>query len=161
MVAHRYLIPALVAVVVLASWAWAAGGIPSVDAAQTAAAANPLELTRQVEAMRRMHVRVTSARTTGERQALLDDSRQIMSAGVILMRRMRRELPTAATGELVSNVITEGQARQVRDFLTLMELLVQMRADQESVPQAEPTPALDSRLPGPRMAGASPLARNG
>jgi hypothetical protein len=86
----------------------------------------------QLDSMRAMHRKMLSVTSVEARRSLLDDSAQIMSDGVSMMRRMKAGLPTTATGEPLSDVISPAEYERVRDFMLLMELLVEMKGDRDA-----------------------------
>lgn len=90
--------------------------------------------TAQLLAMRDLHELALTATTPQTRESIVRESGPVMHAGVSMMLRMKSALPTSvpATGVVTSENITEPEAKLVTDFLQLMELLVQMKSDNEA-----------------------------
>ena len=88
---------------------------------------------QQLDSMRKMHQKMLTARSVETQYALLLDSVPIMRAGVAMMLQMKVDLPATPTGELISSVISKVESERVKDFLALMELLVEMKNDQTAV----------------------------
>jgi hypothetical protein len=119
---------------------------------------------RQLESLREMHRKMRSATSIESRNALLNDSARIMSDGVSMMQGMKSGLPTTSTGEPLSNTITESEFEKVRDFMLLMDLLVQLKRDQDAFlgpdqdQHREPPPPMKS-LAESGSGGSAPALR--
>jgi hypothetical protein len=94
-----------------------------------------------------------SAESAEARQALLSNSARLMRDGIALMRQMKKDLPTTSSGELLHRAISRVEADRVRDFLELMDLLMEMKSDQEAPQQLRQAPRQDpmTRLELQRM----------
>lgn len=99
----------------------------------------PAALDSQMATMREIHLRLQAAPSPEARAIIVAGSSDVMGRGVVMMRQMRSALPTDALGRFVSESITEAQAEDVRDFLGLMSLLIEMKGDQESDRAAAPS----------------------
>jgi hypothetical protein len=108
-------------------------------------------LRSQMTTLLDLHERLPAARSREERIAWLARSERVMSEGVALMRSMKRTLPVAESGELNSPFVTEAESYAINDFLALMDLLVQLRNDQNGLAApttpAEPVRPMSHRYP--------------
>lgn len=95
----------------------------------------------QVAAMREIHQKLLVAPSPKGRVVIVAASTDVMSRGVIMMRKMRSALQTDAIGGFVSETITEAHAEDVPYFLGLMSLLIEMKGDQEDCDQSAKTAA--------------------
>jgi hypothetical protein len=91
------------------------------------------DLRTQMASLRGMHERLIAAGSDDDRHALLVESERVMSDGVVMMRRMKSALPVSQSGEITSEFVTEGESDAIKDFLGLMELLVQLKEDQDAI----------------------------
>lgn len=101
------------------------------------------DVAEQVSAMREMHRRMSAARSPEARVALMPESDRLMQEGLVLMRSLKPGLPAKDSGELISGgkdtggAITQAQAESVQEFLGLMEMLIEMKGDRDSVTEHE------------------------
>ena len=100
---------------------------PVLDAALTAQP--EAQLQTQMAGLRDMRTRLAAAKSDDERSALLAESEQLLSDGVALMRRLKRNLPVSESGTLIPDVVTAAQSADIEGFLGLTELLVELKAD--------------------------------
>ena len=109
-------------------------GAPSAQIATVVAnsAAHP-ELDDRMAGLRDMRKRLAAAEPGAARSALLVESEQVLSDGVELMRRLKRNLPVSATGMIVPEFVTAAQSADIEDFLGLTALLVQLKADRDAL----------------------------
>jgi hypothetical protein len=104
--------------------------------------------------LRDMHERMVAVVSLGERRALLAESERVMSEGVAMLRRMKPGLAVSESGKVISEFVTEADSDAIKDFLGLMELLVQLKDDQNLLM----TPASPTQPARPaRIQPASPL----
>jgi hypothetical protein len=126
-------------------------------------ASRPRDVVQKIASMRAMHAQMSEASAmsgVGSAEAvavLLPEQERLMQEGLGLMRRMKPGLPAAAItdlGQALSADITAAQTESVRDFMELMEALIVMKGDRDSVIEAQrardasPGPAPEA--PNPR-----------
>jgi hypothetical protein len=125
---------------------------PGTESAQRAVAgwSTPVwpDLPAQMASLQDMHQRFAAAQSDDERRVLLAQSERVMSEGVAMMRRMKAHLPASDTGRLVSEFVSESESTAVVNFLSLMELLVQLKGDREAIvtPAGPTEPAQPARI---------------
>jgi hypothetical protein len=112
----------------------------------------------QLELMRVLHRRSLIAATTQSRGAVARESGPVMHAGVMMMLRMKSALPAtvSATGVISPGPVSESDAKRVQNFLVLMELLIEMKADIESVMNHRSEPGDQSPAPGQQRRDGPP-----
>jgi hypothetical protein len=110
----------------------------------------------KVASMRAPHQRVVNAESPAARAALLSNSVQLMDEGVVTMRALKPGLPVTATGEVDFAAITPAESESVQDFIALMEVLIEMKSDQDSVLQA-PESQISSLSTAPADRLATPV----
>lgn len=115
------------------------------------------DLRTQMAALRDIHERLIAAGSEDDRRALLTESERDMSEGVAMMRRMKLTLPVSASGEVNAEFVTEAESNAIKDFLGLMELLVQLKEDQNAI--IAPSSRHTEPVQAIRIPPASPLRR--
>jgi hypothetical protein len=94
---------------------------------------DPHEYAQQLHTMRELHQRALTATTPQARESIAREIDPVMRAGVTMMLRMKPALPTSDEGVMRSGVITEPAIELVRDFMVLVDLLIEMKNDAEVV----------------------------
>jgi hypothetical protein len=111
-----------------------------------------LDLPSQMASLQDMHERLAAARSDDERRLLLARSERVMSEGVAMMRRMKPRLPVSEAGKVASKFVTESEIDAVRNFLGLMELLVQLKEDQDAlITPTDPTEPIQPNQFQPKL----------